>query len=193
MLIAIFAALDGRRFAANAFAVHFCFLSWIIHYSPVNLRYGTKMRFRLQTAQRNHTWGKTLASAITAIPDFSRSIFVCSCRYYFSVYYLSVDANSITAQPWRVQEAKRRKIDEAVQHALGERVRRLREKRGWSQEEFAARSGLHRTWVGSIERAERGTTLLTLLMIAKCFDMTVAELLRGLEKRIEDLRKRPVK
>ena len=44
--------------------------------------------------------------------------------------------------------------------------------------------------MGSIERAERGTTLLTLLMIAGCFDMTVSELLRGLEKRVEELRKR---
>jgi transcriptional regulator with XRE-family HTH domain len=88
-----------------------------------------------------------------------------------------------------VQEEKRRKIDETVQRALGERVRRLREKRGWSQEEFAARSGLHRTWVGSIERAERGTTLLTLLLISRCFDMTVSKLLGGLEKRIEELRK----
>jgi transcriptional regulator with XRE-family HTH domain len=92
-----------------------------------------------------------------------------------------------------VQEAKRRKIDEGVQNALGERVRRLREKRDWSQEEFAAQSGLHRTWVGSIERAERGTTLLTLLMIARSFDMTVSELLRGLEKRVEELRKRTLK
>ncbi len=47
--------------------------------------------------------------------------------------------------------------------------------------------------MGSIERAERGTTLLTLLMIARCFGMTVAELLRGLEKRIEELRKRAAK
>jgi ribosome-binding protein aMBF1 (putative translation factor) len=130
---------------------------------------------------------------LAAIPDFSQNIFLSRYRYYLSVYYFSVDANSITAQPWRVQEAKKRKIDEAVQHALGERVRRLREKRGWSQEEFAARSGLHRTWVGSIERAERGTTLLTLLMIAGCFDMTVAELLRGLEKRVEEVRRRPPK
>jgi ribosome-binding protein aMBF1 (putative translation factor) len=149
----------------------------------------------LKVAQRNHTRRRqNLASALTAVPDCLAEHFsFARQRYYLSVYYLSVDANSITAQPWIVQEEKRRKIDEAVQHALGERVRRLREKRGWSQEEFAARSGLHRTWVGSIERAERGTTLLTLLMISRCFDMTVSELLRGLEKRVEELRKRPTK
>jgi ribosome-binding protein aMBF1 (putative translation factor) len=109
-------------------------------------------------------------------------------RHYLTVYYLTVDANSLTAQPWRVQEGKRKKADEAVQHALGERVRRLRQARGWSQEEFAARSGLHRTWVGVIERGERGVTLLTLLMIAKSFGITVSELLSGLEKSVAKMR-----
>jgi len=92
-----------------------------------------------------------------------------------------------------VQEEKRKKADEVVQHAFGERVRRLRKARGWSQEDFASHSGLHRTWVGVIERGERGVTLLTLLMIAKSFGITVSELLRGLEKTVEGLRKHSAK
>ena len=106
---------------------------------------------------------------------------------------MAVDALRILAQPWRVQEGKRKKKDEVVQQALGARIRQLREKKGWSQEDFAARSGLHRTFVGNIERGLKNTTILTLMMISKSLGITVAELLRGLEKKVEDLRKRTAK
>jgi transcriptional regulator with XRE-family HTH domain len=45
--------------------------------------------------------------------------------------------------------------------------RRLRKDRGWSQEEFAAKCTLHRTYVGAIERAEENLTLRTLDKLAK--------------------------
>jgi len=53
--------------------------------------------------------------------------------------------------------------------------------------------GLHRTFVGNIERGLKNTTILTLLMISKSLGVTVSELLRGLEKRVEELKKRPPK
>ena len=112
---------------------------------------------------------------------------------HLSATHLAVDALRILAEPWRVQEGKRKKKDEVVQQALGARIRQLREKKGWSQEDFAARSGLHRTFVGNIERGLKNTTILTLLMISKSLGITVAELLRGLEKKVEDLRKRTAK
>ena len=92
-----------------------------------------------------------------------------------------------------MQEGKRKKKDEVVQQALGQQIRKLREKKKWSQEDFAARSGLHRTFVGNIERGLKNATLLTLLMISQALGIKVSELLRGLEKKIEDLRKRPAK
>lgn len=49
---------------------------------------------------------------------------------------------------------------------FGNRVRRERERMGMSQEELAARSGLHRTYVGSVERGERNVGLLNILRIA---------------------------
>ena len=75
-----------------------------------------------------------------------------------------------------------------MQQALGRRIRQLREKKGWSQEDFAARSGLHRTFVGKIERGLKNTTILTLMMISRALGISVAELLRGLEKRVEGRR-----
>ena len=57
-------------------------------------------------------------------------------------------------------------------------VRRLREQRGWSQEDFAARCNLHRTYVGAIERAEENLTLRTLDKLAKPLQVHPADLLR---------------
>lgn len=43
----------------------------------------------------------------------------------------------------------------------------MRRSAGLSQEELAHRSGLHRTYVGSVERGERNPTVTTLLTLAK--------------------------
>jgi transcriptional regulator with XRE-family HTH domain len=55
--------------------------------------------------------------------------------------------------------------------------RRLRKERGWSQEEFAARCGLHRTYVGAIERAEENLTLRTLDKLSKALKVMPSSLL----------------
>jgi transcriptional regulator with XRE-family HTH domain len=49
--------------------------------------------------------------------------------------------------------------------------------RGWSQETLAELAGLHRSFVGSIERYEHNITLATVEKLANAFDLTVAELL----------------
>jgi len=59
---------------------------------------------------------------------------------------------------------------------FGARVRELREQRGLSQERLAALSGLHRTYIGSVERAERNPTLKTMAKLAYALDMPLAEL-----------------
>ena len=71
--------------------------------------------------------------------------------------------------------------------ALGERIRELREARHWSQEDFADRCGLHRTAVGLLERAERNPRLETLMTLSKGLEITVSELLQGLERRSQSL------
>jgi transcriptional regulator with XRE-family HTH domain len=71
----------------------------------------------------------------------------------------------------------------AVQRALGQRIRELREKRGWSQEEFADICELHRTYMGAIERGERNLTILSVLTVAQHLGLTVSQLLSGMERR----------
>jgi transcriptional regulator with XRE-family HTH domain len=66
---------------------------------------------------------------------------------------------------------------------LGLRVRQLRETRGWSQEDFAEVSNLHRTYVSGIERGTRNPTLTVLLRIADGFEMNLSELLKGVSEK----------
>jgi transcriptional regulator with XRE-family HTH domain len=63
---------------------------------------------------------------------------------------------------------------------LGERVRKFRSKRGWSQEEFADICQINRSYMGRIERGELNLTLDSLKKIGKGLGIAVSELLRGI-------------
>lgn len=58
-------------------------------------------------------------------------------------------------------------------------VRRRRLAMALSQEAFAARAKLHRTYIGAIERAEENVTLATLDKLAKALSVAPNELLKG--------------
>ena len=60
---------------------------------------------------------------------------------------------------------------------VGLNVQRLRREKGWSQEDLAFESGLHRTYVSGIERGVRNPTLLILEKLAKSLGVAPAELL----------------
>jgi len=60
---------------------------------------------------------------------------------------------------------------------FAQRVRDLRLKNGWTQEELARRADLHRTYVGSIERHERNVSLLNVERIAAALKVDVKDLL----------------
>lgn len=60
---------------------------------------------------------------------------------------------------------------------FGANVHKLRLEKGWSQEELAERAGLHRTYIGSIERHERNVSLLNIERIAKALKVEIKDLL----------------
>ena len=62
---------------------------------------------------------------------------------------------------------------------LGRQLRALREQTGKSQDTLANDSGLHRTYIGAVERGERNPTILTLSRYAAGLGLTVANLLDG--------------
>jgi transcriptional regulator with XRE-family HTH domain len=61
---------------------------------------------------------------------------------------------------------------------LGLRVRELREKRKWSQEDLAHESGLARSFTGAIERGEKDLRLSTLVKLATTFNVSLAQLFK---------------
>lgn len=60
---------------------------------------------------------------------------------------------------------------------FGNKVREERLKRNLSQEALAARAGVHRTYVGMIERAEKNITLANIEKIAKVLKVDIKKLL----------------
>lgn len=64
--------------------------------------------------------------------------------------------------------------------AFGEAVRAQREARGISQEQLAAEAGLHRTYVGGIERGERNVGLINVIRLARALGVGPDRLLRGI-------------
>ncbi|HNW97618.1 MAG TPA: helix-turn-helix transcriptional regulator [Bacteroidales bacterium] len=60
---------------------------------------------------------------------------------------------------------------------FGSRIRELRLKESWSQEELADKTGFHRTYIGMIERGERNLSLRNIEAFAKTFNISVSKLL----------------
>lgn len=58
---------------------------------------------------------------------------------------------------------------------FGNKVREQRLSLGLSQEELASRAGVHRTYVGMIERAEKNITLENIEKIAKALKINIAK------------------
>lgn len=70
-----------------------------------------------------------------------------------------------------------------IRKQMGVNLRRLRREKGWSQEDMAFESGLHRTYVSGIERGVRNPTLLILEKIAKTLDVAPAALVAQSHER----------
>ena len=62
-----------------------------------------------------------------------------------------------------------------IKEKVGQRIKELRKKQGLSQEEFAFKCELDRTYITSLERGKRNISLINLEKIAKAFNMTLSE------------------
>jgi transcriptional regulator with XRE-family HTH domain len=65
---------------------------------------------------------------------------------------------------------------------LGERVKTRRKALGLSQEQLGQRCGLHRTYIGLVERGDVNLTVRNLLAVADGLGIDVGELVRGLRR-----------
>jgi transcriptional regulator with XRE-family HTH domain len=62
--------------------------------------------------------------------------------------------------------------------AFGARLKELRLKKGWSQEELAAEAGLDRTYVSGCERGLRNISLINIYKLAEALKIEVSELFK---------------
>jgi transcriptional regulator with XRE-family HTH domain len=74
---------------------------------------------------------------------------------------------------------------EELAREFGALVRRLRLRRGLSQERLGELSGLHRNYIGAVERAERTPSIVAADRLAKALGTTLAELFEELERGSE--------
>ena len=71
---------------------------------------------------------------------------------------------------------------EELARKFGALVRQLRSQKGLSQERLGELSGLHRNYVGAVERAERTPSIVVADKMARSLGTTLAELFEELER-----------
>ena len=68
-----------------------------------------------------------------------------------------------------------------MQIVVGRNIRRLRRERGLSQEDLADEIGVHRTYMGGVERGERNLTLRSLERLAESLGVSPLSLLEDVD------------
>jgi transcriptional regulator with XRE-family HTH domain len=63
-----------------------------------------------------------------------------------------------------------------IKRKFGIKVRQMRLEKGFSQETFADRCGLHRTYIGAVERGERNISIENIQKIAKALEVPISSL-----------------
>jgi transcriptional regulator with XRE-family HTH domain len=69
--------------------------------------------------------------------------------------------------------------------AFGQALRIFRQKAALSQDELAAIAGLHRTYVGSVERGERNISILNICALSEAVRVLPSDLMRLAEQLVE--------
>lgn len=64
---------------------------------------------------------------------------------------------------------------------FGEYVLKLRKARNLSQEQLAELAGLHRNYIGGIERGERNVALVNIVRLAKALGVSPSDLIKGID------------
>lgn len=67
-----------------------------------------------------------------------------------------------------------------IKRQFGERIRKLRKKRGWKLVELSVETGLGRVFLSNLENGKHEPKLGTVKKLAKAFGLTISQLLKGL-------------
>ena len=69
-------------------------------------------------------------------------------------------------------------MDKSLLEKLAKRIKELRKKNGFTQDELAFRANIERSTLGNTETAQNDVTLTNVNQIAKAFDLTISDLLK---------------
>lgn len=72
-------------------------------------------------------------------------------------------------------------VSQNVIIAFGQRIKELRLERNWSQEFLAEKAGMHRNYIGMIERGERNPSLSNIERLAQAFGISLSALFQHVE------------
>lgn len=70
-----------------------------------------------------------------------------------------------------------------IKKIFGERIREFRTKQNLSQEKFALKIGMDRTYLASVEAGKRNISIENINKLAKGFGITISDLFYGLEEK----------
>lgn len=70
-----------------------------------------------------------------------------------------------------------------ITKAVGSTIRDLRKSQGLSQEKLAEKAGLHRTYIGALERGEKSPTVDTLVKIVLALNVSLNDFFVHCEKK----------
>ena len=69
-----------------------------------------------------------------------------------------------------------------ISKKLGSIIQKLRKDADISQEELAFKAGVHRTYIGMVERGEKNITIINLEKISKALEIPISEIFKFVEK-----------
>jgi len=64
----------------------------------------------------------------------------------------------------------------SIRQRFGQRIRRLREAKGWSQERLAAEAQMHATYLSEVEHGKRNISIDNIAKLADALDVPIATL-----------------
>jgi transcriptional regulator with XRE-family HTH domain len=79
------------------------------------------------------------------------------------------------------------RLSKLLLRALGQRIRELRTEQGFSQEAFADKCGVHRTFMGTVERGESNLSFQNIARVAGTLGVSLSTLFLELEARAQTL------
>ncbi|OIP01484.1 MAG: transcriptional regulator [Bacteroidetes bacterium CG2_30_33_31] len=69
-------------------------------------------------------------------------------------------------------------MNNSILENFGQQLKKLRIEKNLTQEQFAKKCGLHKNYIGMVERGERNPSLINIELIAKGLEISISDLMK---------------